>query len=202
MKQAFDYRLAARQSLNENWLTAAGFTLVYMAISIVVSSILSKIHNSGSLIAVFLLLPMTWAYAVVWLDFFNTKKLEFGYLKTGYNSRIFTTMALQTIYTYLWSLLLIIPGIIKGYSYAMTPYLLKENENLKNNEAIELSMKMMDGHKMELFILDLTFIGWIILTILTFGLGSLWLSPYMYSARAHFYNDLKEEYAQLNPGTF
>jgi uncharacterized membrane protein len=102
-------------------------------------------------------------------------------------------MLLKAIYLILWTLLLIIPGIIKSYSYAMTEFILKDNPEMKNNAAIEKSMAMMQGKKMKLFLLDLSFIGWIILAILTLGLGFVLLVPYMYTARAAFYEDLKAE---------
>ncbi len=77
----------------------------------------------------------------------------------------------------------------------MTPYLLEDNPELKYNAAIEQSMRMMDGKKMQLFLLDLSFIGWCLLSILTLGIGLLWVQPYMLGARAAFYEDLKAEYA-------
>ena len=103
-------------------------------------------------------------------------------------------MILTGIYTFLWTLLLIVPGIIKSFSYAMTAFVLRDNPELKFNGAIEKSMKMMDGHKFDLFYLYLTFIGWGFPSILTLGIGLLWFVPYMQSALAHFYEDVKAEY--------
>lgn len=137
-------------------------------------------------------------FYVYFLRVARKEDLAFGHLFDGYKGnwqRIFTTTALQYIYIFLWALLLVIPGIIKGFSYAMTPYILKDNPELSNNAAIEKSMAMMNGHKMELFILELTFIGWILLGIITFGIGLLLVEPYMMTAIAHFYEDLKEEQA-------
>ena len=76
----------------------------------------------------------------------------------------------------------------------MTPFILAEKPELSANEAIELSMKMMEGHKMEFFMLWLSFIGWSILGILTLCIGYLWLVPYMYTATAAFYEDVKADY--------
>lgn len=100
-------------------------------------------------------------------------------------------MFLMTLFTTLWSLLLIIPGFIKYYAYAMTPYILIDNPELSANQAINLSIKMMKGHKLDLFILHLSFIGWIFLGIVTFGVGLLWVMPYMMTAQAAFYEDVK-----------
>ena len=96
-------------------------------------------------------------------------------------------------FTILWSLLLVIPGIIKSYSYAMTSFILKDEPEMKNNAAIEKSMAMMEGNKMKLFMLDLSFIGWAILCIFTLGIGLLFLQPYVAISRAAFYEDLKAQ---------
>lgn len=100
------------------------------------------------------------------------------------------------ILIWLWSLLFIIPGIIKGFSYAMTPFILEENPELTATEAIHRSRMMMKGHKFDLFWLYLSFIGWILLCILTLGIGSLWLDPYIQTSVAAFYEEVKAEYAQ------
>lgn len=103
-------------------------------------------------------------------------------------------MFLMNFFVSLWSLLLIIPGFIKYYAYALTPYILIDNPELSANQAINLSQKMMKGHKFDMFILHLSFIGWIFLSIFTFGIGLLWLLPYMMTAQAAFYQDIKKEY--------
>ena len=109
--------------------------------------------------------------------------------------RITLTLLLQGIYTFLWTLLLVIPGIIKHYSYSMTSYVLHDNPELKYDDAIDRSIKLMKGHKMKLFLLDLSFIGWILLGIITCGIGMLWVYPYWLTSHAAFYNDLLEEEA-------
>lgn len=97
---------------------------------------------------------------------------------------------LTGLYVFLWTLLFIIPGIIKAYSYAMTPFIMADNPELTAREAMEQSQALMNGHKGELFILGLTFIGWDLLNVLTLGIGSLWLNPYKNAAYAAFYRDL------------
>ena len=100
---------------------------------------------------------------------------------------------LRTLYTSLWSLLFIIPGIIKAYGYAMTPFILAEHPDMTASEAIRASTEMMDGHKTDLFILDLSFFGWALLCGLTANLGYLGLNPYTNAARAAFYRQLQAE---------
>ena len=108
-------------------------------------------------------------------------------------------MFLMGLFITLWTLLLVIPGIIKMFSYAMTPYILEENPELSANDAIDRSRAMMKGHKFDLFWLWLSFIGWGILCIFTLGIGLLWLAPYMQTAEASFYEDVKADY-ELNGG--
>lgn len=91
----------------------------------------------------------------------------------------------------LWSILFVIPGIIKAYSYAMAPYVLAENPNMTAREALNASKQMMNGHKAELFVLDLSFIGWLLLVSVTFGLASIYVAPYMSATKANFYNSIK-----------
>ena len=98
------------------------------------------------------------------------------------------------LFILLWYLLLIIPGIIKTYAYSMTFYILAENKGMPVLEAITLSKKMMDGHKMDLFRLFLSFIGWFILVLITFGIAGIWVYPYFYATITNFYLSVKEDY--------
>jgi len=97
---------------------------------------------------------------------------------------------LKTLYIFLWSLLFIIPGIVAGYSYAMTQYILAENPQLTAGEALDKSKEMMLGNRWRLFCLQLSFIGWQILSALVFGIGSLVLTPYIETATAAFYREI------------
>jgi len=98
------------------------------------------------------------------------------------------------LFTVLWTLLFIIPGIIKGYSYAMTPYILADCPNVKAKDALKLSMRIMSGHKWELFVFHLSFIGWGLLSILTLGLLSIFfVDPYMKSSEATYYLEVREQ---------
>lgn len=105
---------------------------------------------------------------------------------------------IRTVYIFLWTLLLVIPGIIAEYSYAMAPYILQENPELTPSEALSRSKEMMKGHKFELFWLEVSFFGWIILSAFTLGIGIYFLEPYMKAAETAFYREIsnqqKEEY--------
>ncbi len=112
----------------------------------------------------------------------------FGYFRNWKTVTLATL--LQTVYIFLWSLLLVIPGIVASYSYAMTGYILAENQDLSPSQAIEASKQMMEGNRWRLFCLNISFIGWDILAALTLGIGSLWLNPYKRAATAAFYREV------------
>ena len=92
---------------------------------------------------------------------------------------------------FLWSLLLIIPGIVASFAYSMTFFIMADNPNLSANDAIRVSKEMMKGHKAELFWLELSFLGWILLGFLSFGIGFLWIWSYIYTAKAIFYHEIR-----------
>ncbi len=109
----------------------------------------------------------------------------FSWFKTAFCARFLTSL-----YVLLWSLLLIIPGILASYSYALVPYILAERPELTASEAIRRSKDLMYGNRWRLFCLQFSFIGWSILCALTLGIGNLWLTPYSHAATAAFYRDL------------
>lgn len=199
IKSNSDIRTSARESLKGHWAEGAMLTFVYFLINSISSSVFSYVPYV-SVAPALLLLPMAWGFSIVFLrngrgaeDPFNISHLFDGYSDFA---RVFLTMLLTAIYTLLWCLLLIVPGIIKGLSYAMTPYILADNPELMNNSAIERSMAMMEGHKMDLFLMQLVFLGWGLLCILTLGIGFFWLAPYMQASYAKFYEEVKAEYEQ------
>ena len=103
---------------------------------------------------------------------------------------------LIVIYTFLWTLLFIIPGIVKSYAYSMSFYLVNKEPDLKSSDAIDKSKDLMKGYKMNLFLLDLSYIGWYLLSILTLGILLLWVVPRHYTARTLMYNYI---YNRRNP---
>jgi uncharacterized membrane protein len=97
---------------------------------------------------------------------------------------------LTGLFIFLWSLLLVIPGIIAALKYSMAPFIMAENPNMTARQALNASTELMDGHKTELFFLELSFIGWMILNAFTLGIGSFWLNPYMNATLAAFYRSI------------
>ena len=122
----------------------------------------------------------------------NVKTIFSGFNKKDYLHNI-SILLCRDIYIFLWSLLLIVPGIIKFYEYRMIPYIVADNPDISRQDAFALSKQMTDGHKMDLFILDLSFIGWHLLGAVTCGIAELfWTSPYIYCTLAETYLYLKQ----------
>ena len=184
-------RNEAYAALQGNWLMSAVVYLIVMA----VACVLSAIPLVGWLLCIAVGLPLGWGAYMVFYDLFRERKLSIETLFNGFHAynRITLTMLLVQVYTFLWTLLLIVPGIIKGCSYAMTPFILREHPELSYNAAIEKSMAMMEGNKMKFFLLCLSFIGWAILCVFTLGIGYLFLYPYIYTSFVAFYEDLKAQ---------
>lgn len=134
---------------------------------------------------------------IIYLNITHGQKAEIGDLFSGFKQlgRAWWLNFLIGLFTTLWSMLLIVPGIIKGYSYSMAFYVLADHPELTAREALNESKRIMDGHKMELFVLHLSFIGWLLLTYVTFGLSLFYVIPYMSATVANFYNSIKSHSA-------
>ena len=156
------------------------------------SSVSSVVSILGIFIAVFFEVGIAWfAYTVYRGEQPDVGNLFVGF-KDGRFGRVLGGMLLVTLYTILWSLLFIIPGIIKAYQYSMMPYLLIDRSDLSIKECFAMSKEMTAGHKWNLFVLDLSFIGWLLLAVLTFGiLDIFYVTPYLTLAQAGAYDYLK-----------
>ena len=199
MKSFKSYRDAGWAQLDGNWGLSVVLTLVYILVVIALSGLESYIWK-GSIITTILVIPLAYSYNIAFLDKKRTgEALCIEKLFVGYKDflRIAGTGLLMYIYVFLWALLLVIPGIIKQISYSQTCYILKDNPEISFNAAIERSMAMMKGHKWEYFCLVLSFIGWILLEIITLGIAALWVTPYMSVTFAGYYEDLKTEFEQI-----
>ena len=161
------------------------FILASLPIIIIASLIAAVIYFVlGSFIGV--------GYAKFNLNLVDKKNAAFETLFEYFSHWKTTTIArlLRALYVFLWSLLFIIPGIVAGFSYAMTDYILAEDPELTADEAISQSKSLMMGNKWRFFCLQFSFIGWNILATLAFGIGHLWLTPYKQAAYAAFYREV------------
>lgn len=190
----------ALKHLKGFWAQAAIITIVYYVISGAVSSFGTfsdaPVTSLGWTLLALLLLPLEWGFSVLFLNKLRGERVDVGNLFDGYKDfwRVFGTLLLSGVYTLLWSLLLIIPGIIKSLSYAMTPYILKDDPTASYDTAIIYSMRLMQGHKMDLFVLYVSLIGWFILSCLTLGIGFVFLVPYCQMSLARFYEEVKADF--------
>ncbi|MFS0781876.1 DUF975 family protein [Bacillus sp. 1P06AnD] len=189
---------SGRNSLKGKWGLAIGVILIIGILSVAVS----YIPRVGFLLSI-LLFPMTVATTWFFLGLARNENPTVEVIFSGYEKGAFIrtlgTQLLMNIYLVLWALLLLIPAIIKGFSYMLTNYILKDYPHLQYNSAIKLSRRMMDGYKGQAFILQLSFIGWAILCLFTLGIGFLFLSPYVSTTNAHLYEDLKRRYVEAHP---
>jgi len=167
------------------------------AISSIAAGLLSIIPVAGPIISVIVITP---AFALsimrVYLNVVADQELKITDAFSGFDDfwAAFKVQFLTGLFTFLWSLLFIIPGIIKSFSYSMSMYILAENKGMPALECIQQSKDMTDGHKMELFILYLSFFGWALLGVITFGIAYIWIMPYMQATQANAYNVLKAKY--------
>lgn len=210
MKSNQEYKNRALEALKGNWASAVVASIILVAASyfLAVPYVSTYLYQFISVMwwglgvgyvgFFFVYMPLnagvTYAYSQLYMQ--SDGRVAGNTLDNmaGNYLKVVWTMFLYCLYTFLWSLLFLIPGIIKAYSYALTPYILKDNPELSANEMIDLSRAMMRGHKFDLFCLHLSFIGWAILCIFTGGIGTLWLMPYMLTAQAAFYQDVRTEY--------
>ncbi|MCK8061173.1 MULTISPECIES: DUF975 family protein [unclassified Fusibacter] len=123
-------------------------------------------------------------------------EVHYAHLGMAFRKEHYTNIVWAMLYrgimNFLFFLLLVIPGIVKHYAYSMVPYLLADNPNMNAREALKLSERMTSGHKLDILILDLSFIGWYILGSLLFGIGIYFVNPYVYATKAQLYISLKE----------
>lgn len=177
--------------------------LLIFIIAALIEGVCNVVPVVGSLASVFVVMPaIVYGLLVIYFKVADKKEFEIADLFEGFKEArfwgMFKGMFFSGLYTMLWSCLLVVPGIIKSFSYSMTQFILAEDPKMGANDAITLSRKMMDGHKWEYFVFILSFIGWMLLACLTFGLLYIWLLPYMQTAQVNFYRYVKADYEAKN----
>jgi len=184
----------ARESLRGKWQLAVGVWCIYALITILAGDV----EGMGPVLQVLIDGPLFLGLSVFALAISRDKEASISQLFTGFNDFIRTLVAylLMGIFILLWSLLLIVPGIIAALAYSQTFFILAEDKSISAQEAITKSKTMMNGHKKQLFFLSLRFLGWFLLSILTLGIGFLWSLPYFYVTLAKFYDKIAKKSAQ------
>ena len=132
---------------------------------------------------------------MIFLNLAKREDISVGDVFKGFNitGKAVWLYIITNFFVFLWSLLLIIPGIIKTFSYSMAPVILADNPNLTSSEALSESIRIMDGHKFDLFVLQLSFFLWYILGAITFGIAYVYVVPYYEATMVNFYNEIKDK---------
>lgn len=192
MKTRAELKEMAKQQIKGNIGILFVITLVIGAIAFV-AGLLSAIPVVGVLATVIVTPALSLSIVIVYVNLVKGVKPEVKDAFAGFKDfwTAFKTTWLVSIFTALWSLLFYIPGIIKAISYSMSMLIVAENPGISAREAIKRSKEMMHGHKMEYFILGLSFIGWGLLCGITFGIAGIWVIPYMQATMVNFYNNIK-----------
>ncbi len=171
---------------SEAQFTLAGILFGFVSVAFII----------GLLIRIFIKNPVEVGCYKFFKENVENPGVGLGVIKEGFSDygHIFVTLLVRDIFLVLWTCLFIIPGAIKSYSYRMVPYIIKDNPELSATETITKSREMMNGHKWRAFLLDLSFLGWILLGCITLGIAFLlWTGPYMHNTDAALYLELKNQ---------
>lgn len=178
----------ARETLKGKWGLAVGVFFLYMVITIVVGSP----DDIGPVLQLLIDGPLLLGIAIFSLAFSRGQVATISQLFDGFKDflRAFVAYILMCLFILLWALLLIVPGVIAALAYSQIFFILAEDKSISAGDALKKSKAMMYGHKKKLFFLGLRFLGWFVLSVLTFGIGFLWILPYFEVTRAKFYDDI------------
>lgn len=176
MKSRSEIKSIAKQSFSNRYWPCVGIFIVF---GILLSALGSTLIFTGPV------------YAGITMYAVNSYRGDDATFKVPFTGRIIGGGCCMLVFECLWSMLFIIPGIIKSYSYSLTPYILGFYPNVKATKAITLSRRIMNGHKWELFVMQLSFIGWFLLSCITFGIVDIfYASPYYQLSIGGYYDEL------------
>ena len=178
----------AWETLRGKWGIAIPASLIYS-----LTFVIQKIPKAGGILTLVIAGPMMLGFSIFILRLSRGQDVRLENLFEGFKNlgNSIGAYLLYLVFVFLWSLLLIIPGIVAAISYSMTFYIMADDSNIGPLEALRKSKAMMFGNKWKMLLMALRFIGWILLSILTLGIGFLWLFPYISVTYAKFYDDIK-----------
>lgn len=197
-----ELKAAAKEQIKGKIGVLFVITLIISVITFAASFLLSLIPGGGLVVSVIVTPAFALSLARVYLNVCAGGTPAVGDAFSGFNDfwTAFKVNFLVGLFTFLWSLLFVVPGIIKSISYSMSMYVLAEDRTGKGaRDCIAESMAMTEGHKMELFVLGLSFIGWGLLCAVTFGIAGIWVIPYMQATYVNAYNSLKPAVVEEAP---
>ncbi|MEG0874700.1 MAG: DUF975 family protein [Clostridiales bacterium] len=210
--QRSDLKQSAKEQLAGKWGTVIGCYLIFICFTAVLNFVLlfftdysvdmkpllaALVDFATITVTLLVTAPLTLGWIYLILKIVRGKLVSVSTIFEGFKRFLpaFLVMFLMQVFISLWALLLIVPAIIKSFSYAMAIYILADDEDISPLDAITKSRKMMVGHKWEYFVLQLSFVFWFLLVCVTFGLASLYVGPYMEVTMGNFYQRLKAENA-------
>lgn len=191
--RAKDFRTQAWNIINGSWGTLAVIAFLISLISGALGGL--SVAGIGAIALLLITGPFTLSLTIISLKVIRGYNVEIGDMFLGFKNFVnaFLLSLINEIFIFLWSLLFIIPGIVKAYAYSMSYYILADNPDMDPNQARLHSIELMEGNKWRLFCLDCSFIGWGVLCVLTCGILTFWVQPYRQCAYAAFYQEIKWE---------
>lgn len=181
----------AREALDGKWSLAVGFWFIYAFIT----SVAGEVDDLGPILQALISGPLLLGVSIFSLAIARKQEAKITQLFEGFQDFLRTLIAylLMGLYIFLWTLLLIVPGVIAALAYSQTFFILAEDRSISASDALRKSKAMMMGHKKKLFYLFCRFIGWFLLSIATLGIGFLWSFPYFYTTMAKFYDEVSKK---------
>lgn len=186
-----ELKAAAKAQIKGN----IGMLFVCFLIVLGISLACAFIPVAGGIASFLVSPPLSVGMCLIYLGLTEGKKAEVGTMFQGFQvfGKSIWLSVLVAVFTFLWALLFYIPGIIKALSYSMSYYVLADNPEMTAREALRESKEIMKGHKWELFVLELSFILWMILGLFTLGIAYIYVIPYMSATVANFYQKIKRQ---------
>jgi len=191
IKPNYELRQMSRNQLRGQWGTAILLHLIFAVVGYL-TYLLPEF--TAFIVNLIITGPLTLGLMACFINLVRGDSFRFEKLFDGFSNfqAALITHLLALLFIFLWTLLLVIPGIIAAYRYSQVFYILNDNPDMAASDVLKESKRMMMGYKGKLFMLHLSFLGWAILSAITFGIGFLWLLPYIQTSMANFYQNLKE----------
>lgn len=196
MKNSGYYKSYAKECLSGNW----GAAILVSIVSVVASSLLGLIPVVGTILSLLIAGQIAVGALRYYTKLIRKEDAKFSNMFEDFHKFLssFAVYLLQFLLIILWFFLFIIPGIIAIYSYSMAFFLKNKHPEMRAFNILQLSKKIMQGRKWELFCLELSFFGWILVGIITFGIGFFYVGPYMQAATTKFFEDAYNEYNNID----
>lgn len=188
-------RIELKNAAKEQIQGKIGLLFVMFLIVAIIGAGCSLVPVIGWFATIIIMPAFEISLCMIYLALARNEEISVGDVFKGFNitGKAVWLYILTILFTFLWSLLFIIPGIIKAFSYSMSQYILADNPKLTAMEALSESKQIMDGRKLDLFILVLSFVLWYLLCLITGGIAYIYVKPYFEATITNFYNEIKDK---------